>query len=108
MAKAQDKGEALRKRVVALFSNAFKNKKITPSKKNGKEDSYFLTPDKVLFRKIDVTVKNEKNYWIVLECKNVKNKPTISDIASRIRDIKKDKNAKGGLIVISGCKISQK
>jgi len=107
MSKSQSKGEALRRIVVALFNKTFKSTKITPQKGES-EERYFLTPNKVFFRKIDTTIKDEKNYYLVIECKNVKRKPSLPDIASRLRDIKQDKKAKAGLMVISGCHISNK
>lgn len=107
MAKPQDKGEALRKRVLALFEKTLPfNLKTVPIQGSSKEKSYYLTPNKVLFSKIDVVIEDEKKVFLVVECKSVNKKPTLQDLADRIKRIKEDQKAKSGLLIISGPHIS--
>jgi DGQHR domain-containing protein len=107
MAKAQDKGEALRKRVLALFEKMLPfNLKTVPTTGSTKEKSYYLTPNKILFSKIDVAIEDEKKVFLVIECKSVEKKPTLQDLADRVKRIKEDQKAKSGLLIISGPPIS--
>lgn len=109
MTKSQDKGEALRKRVLALFNKTLSfEMKTVPEEGSTKEKIYYLTPNKVSFSKIDVTIEDDQEVFLVIECKNVSKKPVLTDIADRLKRIKKDQNAKAGLIIISGVKISEK
>ncbi|HLC31468.1 MAG TPA: DGQHR domain-containing protein [Candidatus Nanoarchaeia archaeon] len=108
MAKNQDKGEALRRRVLALFSRTLPFRiKTYPEQGKSNEKIYYLTPDKILFSKIDVSLEDEDEVFVVIECKHVSKKPTLQDIADRLKRIKRDQKAKAGLIVISGVKIQQ-
>ncbi len=104
----EEKRKALIKRVQKLFSKTLPFEfKTYPNENEVKERTYYLTPNKTLFRKIDLTIENESEIYLVMECKNVSRKPTISDIADRLKTIKRDQKAKAGLIIISGVKISK-
>lgn len=109
MAKSQDKGEALRKRVQNLFSKALPfDIKMTPGLQDKKEKVQYLTPKKNLFSKIDVTIQKENEVFLVIECKHIANRQKFLEIADRLKRIKESEGAKAGLIVIRGIKIPKK